>query len=222
MVGMLRPPCSRACFGAVLLLSMPLALSAQKDTRSGYDRAARATVLHPAVVYVAADDDAQKISLVLPGHEVVVTERNGPWVKVFANADLKEKTNDSEEPLIADEDNVAPAAGWIRNKGVVNPQTPNGSEPGGSGGTTACASRCGERGASAVCARCRLLSRLGAGGGSGMARGGYSLADREAGQQHAAFGQGTGSVSAAADLRRQHEEDPEAVSGNAVCGARGV
>jgi hypothetical protein len=128
MVGMLRPPCSRACFGAVLLLSMPLALSAQKDTRSGYDRAARATVLHPAVVYVAADDDAQKISLVLPGHEVVVTERNGPWVKVFANADLKEKTNDSEEPLIADEDNVAPAAGWIRNKGVVNPQTPNGDE----------------------------------------------------------------------------------------------
>jgi hypothetical protein len=128
MVGMLRPPCSRACFGAVLLLSMPLALSAQKDARSGYDRAARATVLHPAVVYVAADDDAQKISLVLPGHEVVVTERNGPWVKVFANTDLKEKTNDSEEPLIADEDNVAPAAGWIHNKGVVNPQTPNGDE----------------------------------------------------------------------------------------------
>ena len=62
-------------------------------------------MLHPAVVYVAADDDAQKISLVTPGHEVVVIERNGPWVKVFANTDLKEKTNDSEEPLIADEDN---------------------------------------------------------------------------------------------------------------------
>ncbi|HEX4651593.1 MAG TPA: hypothetical protein VH250_08830, partial [Granulicella sp.] len=128
MVGMLRPPCSRACFGAVLLLSMPLAVSGQKDQTSGFDRAARATVLHPAVVYVSADDDAQKISLVLPGHEVVVTERSGPWVKVFANADLKEKTNDSEEPLIADEDTVTPASGWIRDKGVVNPQTPNGDE----------------------------------------------------------------------------------------------
>jgi hypothetical protein len=135
MVGIMRPPCSRACFGVVLvLLSMPLALSAQlavsgqKDATSGYDRAARATVLHPAVVYVTADGDAEKISLVTPGHEVVVTERNGPWVKVFANTDLKEKTNDSEEPLIADEDNVTPASGWIRNKGVVNPQTPNGDE----------------------------------------------------------------------------------------------
>jgi hypothetical protein len=83
-------------------------------------------VLHPAVVYVSADGDAQKVSLVTPGHEVVVVERNGPWVKVFANADLKEKTNDSEEPLIPDEDEVAPASGWIRDKGVVNPQTANG------------------------------------------------------------------------------------------------
>ena len=54
-----------------------------------YDRAARATVLHDANVYVAADADAQKISLVTPGHEVVIIERSGPWVKVFANTDIK-------------------------------------------------------------------------------------------------------------------------------------
>lgn len=127
----MRLPCSRACFGAALLLVplallLPFASFGQKDARSGYDRAARATVLHPAVVYVSADGDAQKVSLVTPGHEVVVVERNGPWVKVFANADLKEKTNDSEEPLIPDEDEVTPASGWIRDKGVVNPQTANG------------------------------------------------------------------------------------------------
>src|ERR1700722_12474832 len=96
MVGIMRSPCSRAWFGVVVLLSLPLALSAQKDARSGYDRTARATVLHPAVVYVAANDDAQKISLVLPGHEVVVTERNGPWVKVFANTDLKDDANEDD------------------------------------------------------------------------------------------------------------------------------
>src|SRR5271154_3848491 len=100
---------------------------AQKQAQN-YDKAARATVLHDANVYVAADADAQKVSLVTPGHEVVIIERNGPWVKVFANADLKEKTNDSEEPLIADEDNVAPASGWIRDKGVGNPPTANGDE----------------------------------------------------------------------------------------------
>src|SRR5271168_3699056 len=126
MVRTMRTDCLRSSLGAVLLLLAPLALLAQKQDKSdlsGHDRSARATVLHPAVVYVSADADAQKVALVTPGHEVVVVERNGPWVKVFANADLKEKTNDSEEPLIADEDNVAPASGWIRDKGVVNPQT---------------------------------------------------------------------------------------------------
>ena len=59
----------------------------RKD-KAGYDRAARATVLHAANVYVTADADAQKISLVTPGHEVVVIERSGPWVKVFANTDV--------------------------------------------------------------------------------------------------------------------------------------
>ena len=56
---------------------------------SNYDKAARATVLHEANVYVAADADSQKISLVTPGHEVVIMERNGPWVKVFANTDMR-------------------------------------------------------------------------------------------------------------------------------------
>ncbi|HWZ52543.1 MAG TPA: hypothetical protein VNW54_13870 [Granulicella sp.] len=115
--------------GAVLLLLAPLGLFAQKQDKSampGYDRAPRATVLHPAVVYVSADADAQRVSLVTPGHEVAVVERNGPWVRVFANTDLKERTNDSEEPMIAEEDNVAPASGWIRNKGVVDRETANG------------------------------------------------------------------------------------------------
>jgi hypothetical protein len=127
MVRTMRPLCSRAWIGAVLLL-VPLALLAQKKDKdqAGYDRAARATVLHPAEVYVTAEDDAQKIALVTPGHEVAVVERNGPWVRVFANIDLKERGNDSEEPLLSEEDGVTPASGWIRNKGVVNAETPNG------------------------------------------------------------------------------------------------
>jgi len=43
----------------------------QKQAQN-YDKAARATVLHDANVYVASDADAQKVSLVTPGHEVVV------------------------------------------------------------------------------------------------------------------------------------------------------
>jgi hypothetical protein len=93
-----------------------------------YDKAVRATVLHDANVYVAADADSQKISLVTPGHEVVVVERSGPWVKVFANTDVGEDADEDnrDKPIFGDDANVTPASGWIRNKGIVGPGVPNG------------------------------------------------------------------------------------------------
>jgi hypothetical protein len=112
---------------ALSIALLPLtALAQKKDNLSGYDRSARATVLHDAIVYVTADADAQRISLVTPGHEVVVVERNGPWVRVFANTDIADKTDDDQKPEFAEDDNVTPASGWIRDKGVVSPDTPNG------------------------------------------------------------------------------------------------
>ena len=100
---------------------------AQKQAEN-YDKAARATVLHDANVYVAADADAQKVSLVTPGHEVVVIERNGPWVKVFANTDINDDANedDRNKPEFSDDANVTPASGWIRDKGIVGPTTAGG------------------------------------------------------------------------------------------------
>jgi len=96
----------------------------QKDKAAGYDRAARATVLHAANVYVAADADSQRVSLVTPGHEVVIVERSGPWVKVFANTDVEDDAE--EKPDFGDDENVTPASGWIRDKGVVGPTTAGG------------------------------------------------------------------------------------------------
>jgi outer membrane protein assembly factor BamD (BamD/ComL family) len=100
---------------------------AQRKAES-YDKAARATVLHDANVYVAADADAQKISLVTPGHEVVIVERNGPWVKVFANTDVRDDANedDRSKPEFGEDANVTPASGWIRDKGIVGPNTSGG------------------------------------------------------------------------------------------------
>src|SRR5258708_16275401 len=97
---------------------------APKQTQN-YDKAARATVLHDANVYVAADADAQKVSLVTPGHEVVIVERSAPWVKVFANTDVGDDANedDRNKPEFGDDANVTPASGWIRDKGVVGPNT---------------------------------------------------------------------------------------------------
>jgi hypothetical protein len=100
---------------------------AQRQAQN-YDKAARATVLHEANVYVAADADAQKISLVTPGHEVVIVERNGPWVKVFANTDINDDANedDRNKPEFSEDANVTPASGWIRDKGIVGPTTSGG------------------------------------------------------------------------------------------------
>ncbi len=110
---------------AVLLLSGFAVGQKSKDKASGYDRAARATVIHEANVYLNPDADAQKVAVVTPGHEVVVVERSGPWIKVFANIDT-EDTSDEDKPDFAEDQTVTPSSGWIRDKGVVNPATAGG------------------------------------------------------------------------------------------------
>src|ERR1700729_1354740 len=121
---------SAAAVLAVMLVTARPAAGQSKGQRSSqnYDKAARATVVHSANVYVAADADSQKISLVTPGHEVVIVERNGPWVKVFANTDINDDANedDRNKPEFNDDANVTPASGWIRDKGIVGPTTAGG------------------------------------------------------------------------------------------------
>ena len=113
---------------AILVASAASGQTKAQKQAENYDKAARATVLHDANVYVAADADAQKVSLVTPGHEVVVIERNGPWVKVFANTDINDDANedDHNKPEFSDDANVTPASGWIRDKGIVGPTTAGG------------------------------------------------------------------------------------------------
>ena len=90
-------------------------------------QAARATVLHVANVYVAADTDSQQTAIVTPGHEVAIVERSGEWVRVFANTDIKDDEDSPDKPVFKDDDeNVTPSSGWIRDKGIVGPRTPGG------------------------------------------------------------------------------------------------
>jgi len=110
--------------------SWPATACAQKkpqDKLSGYDRAARATLVHPAIVYVAPGDDAQHVDEILPGHEVVVIERSGAWVRVFANTDTPDAQSDADTPEFG-VDTPTPPSGWIKDKGIVTPATPNGDQ----------------------------------------------------------------------------------------------
>ena len=109
----------------VCLLTLPC--SAQKKGKgalSGYDRSARATVLHAAIVYVAPDDTSQKVAEVTPGHELVVIQRSGAWVKVFANTDEPDRNEDA--PEYGEDAEATPASGWVKDKGLVQPTTANG------------------------------------------------------------------------------------------------
>ncbi len=112
---------------SVTLLAQKPPRPQNPDSRSGYDRSARATVLHTANVYVSADSSAPPIITVTAGHEVVIMAHNGPWVNVFANTDAKEDADPDSEPEFKDPaSNPDPSSGWIRDKGIVGPTTPNG------------------------------------------------------------------------------------------------
>jgi hypothetical protein len=117
-----------ASVGVAALLVTGAAVGQKQKDKSGYDRAARATVLHEANVYISADADGQKVSTVTPGHEVVVVEWSGPWVKVFANTDVNDEASedDANAPVFGGDDAVTPASGWIRDKGIVGPTTAGG------------------------------------------------------------------------------------------------
>jgi len=124
----------RSAAAVAFLLLAPALLLAQKgkdrknnDNQSGYDRSARATVLHVANVYVMADASNPPITTVTPGHEIVISARNGDWVNVFANTDTKDDQDPDSEPEFKDPGaNPDPSSGWIRDKGIVSPATPNG------------------------------------------------------------------------------------------------
>ena len=61
-----------------------------------------------------------------PDREVVVIERNGSWVRVFANTDTPDEQAADQKPEFSSDDTVPPASGWIHDKGIVTPATANG------------------------------------------------------------------------------------------------
>ncbi len=112
---------------AACLLS-PSLCTAQKRSpeRPVADAANRATILHTANVYAVADPADPPISTVVPGREIVINQRNGAWVNVFANTDEKEEDPDQKPEFTDPNAQVNPASGWIRDKGIVGPHTPQG------------------------------------------------------------------------------------------------
>jgi hypothetical protein len=118
----------RAVSGILILFLLTTAHAQRRPKPSDDDRRAdRATVLHTANVYVTANPDSPPITTVTPGHEIVISARNAPWVNVFINTDKPETADPDSTPEFEDPTTQTnPTSGWIRDKGIVGPSTPNG------------------------------------------------------------------------------------------------
>ena len=78
----------------------------------------RATVLRVTPLYVSPDKSAQKVDRVQIGREMVVAEKSGPWVRVYANTDIEEE-HQSDTPVFGTNETPPPISGWMEAKGVV-------------------------------------------------------------------------------------------------------
>jgi hypothetical protein len=88
----------------------------------------RATALRVTMLYVAPDTGSQKVDRVQIGREMVVAEKSGPWMRVYANTDIEELQESKDTPIIGSDETPPPISGWMQIKGVVVETTPNGDQ----------------------------------------------------------------------------------------------
>jgi hypothetical protein len=85
----------------------------------------RATALRVTFLYVSPDTASQKVDRVQIGREMVVAEKSGPWLRVYANTDIVE-TREKDAPEFGHDEVPPPISGWMQSKGVVIETTAKG------------------------------------------------------------------------------------------------
>ena len=63
-----------------------------------------------------------------PGRELVIAEKSGDWLRVYANTDIQEMRESSDTPIIGDDSTPPPISGWMQAKGIVIETNPNGDQ----------------------------------------------------------------------------------------------
>jgi len=87
----------------------------------------RATPLRVTWLYISPDPTSQKVDRVQIGREMVVAEKSGPWLRVYANTDIQE-ARQKDAPEFGRDEITPPISGWMQAKGVVIESTPNGDQ----------------------------------------------------------------------------------------------
>jgi len=113
---------------SVILFCAPLAHAQKKPQQLEKPIAGpRATALRVSILYVAPDLSSQKLDRVQIGREMVVAEKSGPWLRVYANTDI-ELMREKDTPEFGTDETPPPISGWMEAKGVVIESTPNGDQ----------------------------------------------------------------------------------------------
>jgi len=76
---------------------------------------------------VAPDTSSQKLDRVQIGRELVVAEKSGPWVRIYANTDIQE-AQDKDAPILGTDEAPPPISGWMAAKGIVVETTAGGDQ----------------------------------------------------------------------------------------------
>jgi outer membrane protein assembly factor BamD (BamD/ComL family) len=84
-----------------------------------------ATAIRETQLFVSADSSSEKLANVTPGRELVIVEKSGEWLRVFANTDVEE-SHAQDAPIFGQEAAPPPLSGWMTAKGVIAAGTPNG------------------------------------------------------------------------------------------------
>jgi len=126
-----RIQATRALILVLALFCAVLSANAQKKKGDQQEKpmaGPRATALRVTWLFVAPDSGSQKVDKVQIGREMVVAEKSGPWIRVYANTDIEELHEDKDTPMISDNQAPPPVSGWMQSKGVVLETTPNGDQ----------------------------------------------------------------------------------------------
>jgi hypothetical protein len=125
--GMIHRNSTFRILAAGLLSCVSLAALADKQQPVKPMAGPRATALRVTWLYISPDKSAQKVSKVQVGREMVVAEKSGPWIRVYANTDIEEE-HTSDQPIFGSNDTPPPISGWMEARGVIVENTPNGDQ----------------------------------------------------------------------------------------------
>jgi hypothetical protein len=125
-------PRSRMAALSLLLLCLALPLAAQKKPKTDNIQrplaGPRATALRVTWLYVSPDQGGQKVDRVQPGREMVIAEKSGNWLRVYANTDIQEVRDERDTPEVGSDNTPPPISGWMEAHGVVIETTADGDQ----------------------------------------------------------------------------------------------